>query len=230
MALPLKVEGEVIGVLDVQSEISEAFTQEDTAVLQIMADQLAVSIRRVQLVQELEDSLGETKRTSQQFTTASWRNFSDTPDFKPGYAYDGTKLSPISDFPASSQEVLRRGHSIILSEGSGSDGKDTLLGVPLKLRDQAIGVLNIRLSGGAVTQDTISLLEDAANRLAIALENARLYTETQKLAERERAVSEIAARITTSTNIDSILRTTVLELGRILPNSEVTVQIQENKQ
>jgi len=221
------VEGEVIGVLDVQSELPEAFAQEDIAVLQIMADQLAISIRRVQLVQELEESLGETERASQKFTLASWRSFSDTPDFKPGYHYDGMKISPITSFPTSSQEILRRGHSVILADGSNT--KDTQIAVPLKLRDQIIGALNIRFSS-AVSQDTIGLLEDAASRLAIALENARLYTETQKLAERERAVSEIATRITTSSNIDNILRTTVLELGRILPNSEVTVQIQENKQ
>ncbi len=226
IALPLKVEGEVIGVLDVQSELPEAFAQEDIAVLQIMADQLAISIRRVQLVQALEESLGETERVSQKFTLASWRSFSDTPDFKPGYRYDGTKISPITSFPTSSQEILRRGHSVILSDGSHT--KDAQIAVPLKLRDQVIGVLNIQFNS-AVSQDTIGLLEDAASRLAIALENARLYTETQKLAERERAVSEIATRITTSSNIDNILRTTVLELGRMLPNAEVTVQIQENK-
>jgi GAF domain-containing protein/HAMP domain-containing protein len=229
MALPLKVENRVIGVLDVQSDEHEAFTQDDIAVLQIMADQLALAIERAQLVQELEESVKEVEATSQQFTVSSWRNLSQGKEFKPGYKYDGIKILALETFPPESQEVFRRGRSVLSTSANSSETKNAQLAVPLKLRDQIIGILDVRFNSPTVGADTISLIEESASRLAVSLENARLYTETQNLAQRERMVSEITDRIATSTNIESILRTTVQELGNMLPDAEVTVQIQESK-
>ncbi|MFQ6099769.1 MAG: GAF domain-containing protein [Anaerolineae bacterium] len=52
MALPLKVRERVIGVLDVQSTEEGAFSEEDVAVLQTMADQLATAIANARLFQD----------------------------------------------------------------------------------------------------------------------------------------------------------------------------------
>ncbi len=49
MALPLKVGDLVIGALDVQSTVSNAFTQEDIALFTTLADQIAVAIRNNEL-------------------------------------------------------------------------------------------------------------------------------------------------------------------------------------
>lgn len=229
LVIPLKVEARVIGVLDVQSDIPNAFSQDDIAILQIMADQLALAIERVQLVKQLESRLGELEHAYQQFTVTSWQDFSQQPDFKAGYNFDGVRLAPVTSFPAWSQDALKRGRSIVLP-GKTTDSKESLLAVPLKLRGQIIGVLNMRFVGDSIHAETISLSEEIANRLAVALENARLYTETQKLAQQERAVSEISTRITTSINIENILRTAVQELGRIMPTAEITVRLQEEKE
>jgi signal transduction histidine kinase/CheY-like chemotaxis protein len=51
MALPLIVRGQVIGAMTIQSEKGGAFTESDTAVLQIMADQLASAIENSRLFQ-----------------------------------------------------------------------------------------------------------------------------------------------------------------------------------
>ncbi len=51
MAVPLRVGREVIGALDVQSRRENAFSAEDVAVLQTLADQIAVAIRNAQLYQ-----------------------------------------------------------------------------------------------------------------------------------------------------------------------------------
>ena len=54
MALPFKVNDQVIGALDVQSTQEAAFDEEDVAILQTMADQLAVAITRLERAAELE--------------------------------------------------------------------------------------------------------------------------------------------------------------------------------
>ncbi len=53
MALPLKVRGRVIGVLDVQSTQESAFSEEDVRILQTLADQLAAAIANARLFQEV---------------------------------------------------------------------------------------------------------------------------------------------------------------------------------
>lgn len=50
IALPLVVGGRVLGALDVQSTLAGAFGQADVAVLQTMADQLAIALHNAQLL------------------------------------------------------------------------------------------------------------------------------------------------------------------------------------
>jgi FOG: GAF domain len=61
MALPLKVGERVIGVLDVQSVEPSAFTDEDVAVLQTMADQIALAIENARLLQRPRTACGRWK-------------------------------------------------------------------------------------------------------------------------------------------------------------------------
>jgi len=70
MGLPLKVREQVIGVLDVQSTLESAFSEEDVAVLQTMADQLATAIANARLFQdavETAEQLKEMDRLKSQF-------------------------------------------------------------------------------------------------------------------------------------------------------------------
>jgi GAF domain-containing protein/HAMP domain-containing protein len=225
MALPLKVNEQLLGVLDVQSEQPEAFTQDDISTLQIMADQLALAIQRVRLSQEQEYNLRQLEGTYQNFTLSNWRKFSQERTFNPGYRFDGVNLTALDIYPEGSQETLRKGKSVILP--GGNETKSTTLAVPLKLRDQILGVMSIGFGEGTINPETISLAEEIASRLAAALENARLYSETQKQAEQTRVVSEISNIITSSINIENILRTAVRELGHINPDTEVTIRIHD---
>ncbi|MBN1955678.1 MAG: GAF domain-containing protein [Anaerolineae bacterium] len=63
MALPLVVGAQVIGAVTVQSVEEAAFSDEDIASLQAMADQLAVAINNARLLQELEAAHAELLRT-----------------------------------------------------------------------------------------------------------------------------------------------------------------------
>jgi GAF domain-containing protein len=76
------------------------------------------------------------------------------------------------------------------------------------------------------TQDEIALLEAAAERAALALENARLVESAQRRASRERAIGEITTKIGAVTHIESILQTAVEELGRKIGGSaEVILEL-----
>jgi signal transduction histidine kinase/CheY-like chemotaxis protein/HAMP domain-containing protein len=59
MAIPLRTGDRVIGALDVQSTEPQAFDREAQAILQSLADQIAVTLENAQLFREIQDRVGE---------------------------------------------------------------------------------------------------------------------------------------------------------------------------
>ena len=53
LALPLKIQKEILGVLNIQSERLQAFSPEDISALQIVTGQIAIAIRNGQLYSEV---------------------------------------------------------------------------------------------------------------------------------------------------------------------------------
>jgi GAF domain-containing protein len=98
------------------------------------------------------------------------------------------------------------------------------LEVPLTLRDQIIGQISMS-NTDEWTPEQKRLIESIATQAALALENARLVEESQSIAMRERLANEITSKIWASTTIDSIMQTTVRELGRALEAAEVNIEV-----
>ncbi|HEY9088651.1 MAG TPA: GAF domain-containing protein [Anaerolineaceae bacterium] len=70
MGIPLKLGKEVIGALDLQSDVANAFNQDDLAVLQILADQIAIAIenaRAYEISQKAVEEMREVDRMKSQF-------------------------------------------------------------------------------------------------------------------------------------------------------------------
>jgi GAF domain-containing protein len=98
------------------------------------------------------------------------------------------------------------------------------LEVPISLRDQILG--QIMLKGQQEwTPDQQSLVDAVATQAAIALENARLASESRQIAVRERMVAEINSKIWSSATIDGVLQTTIKELGRRLNASSAVIEL-----
>ena len=94
----------------------------------------------------------------------------------------------------------------------------------ISLRDQVLG--QIMLEGQREwTPDQQSLVDAVATQAAIALENARLVSESRQIALRERMVAEINSKIWSSATIDGVLQTVIKELGRRLNASSATIEL-----
>ncbi|MBI5965401.1 MAG: GAF domain-containing protein [Chloroflexi bacterium] len=96
--------------------------------------------------------------------------------------------------------------------------------IPLVLRDQSIGQIHLENST-EWTPEQRNLIESITTQATLALENARLVEESQSVALRERLANELIAKIWASTNMESILQTTVRELGRTLEAAEVVIEV-----
>lgn len=79
--------------------------------------------------------------------------------------------------------VLSDTHPQQLSASAPEKTSRSYIGIPLTLREKVVGVLSIQnYRADAYTEDHIRILERIAIQAAIALENARLYAEIQRLA------------------------------------------------
>lgn len=224
MALPLKVENRMIGVLDVQSDQPQAFNEDDIAIMQILADQLATAIDRTRLYQQVEQNLRELEQAYGQFTREGWKTLGEGGLLtNTGYRFDNVRIQPISEAPEHGTEAIQKGSKIVYSNKNKPSEKNSV-SIPIKLRGQIIGVVSANLKDG-YSQKTISTIELAIERLASSLESARLYEEARLRADREQAIAQVATNITSAVDFDSILRTTVEEVGRSLSDTEVSIQI-----
>lgn len=78
IALPLRSRGRVLGALSVHSTREAAFDEADIALLQTMADQVALAIDNARLFSQTEAALEETQAAHQRYLRREWRELLDT--------------------------------------------------------------------------------------------------------------------------------------------------------
>src|SRR5690606_26368110 len=108
--------------------------------------------------------------------------------------------------------------------GDSEAAEDDLIEIPLSLRNQVIGQIQMA-SSGEWTSEQRNIVESIAAQATLALENARLVEESRSTAAQEKLASDIISKVWASTNMDSILQTAVRELGRSLEATEVEIEV-----
>ncbi len=221
LAVPLRVGNRVIGALDVQSFLRDTFSADQTRVLQTMADQIAIAIENARLYQEAQRSASDEARRQRALTRYAWRQ----------YLYDerAARLESAAG-RASSLEALDDLRRAAAARGEAVVGQPTphhtvAFAVPIRLRGETLGAVAWEVAQAGFDRNKVLLAQELTDRLAVSLENARLFTQSQRAAERERLVNEISARLTGQTDIDHILRTAVREVGQALRAPQVTISL-----
>lgn len=221
-ALPLRVREQIIGVLDVQSREPDAFRQEDLVVLQLLADQIAVAINNARLVRQVRERLEAERRAFAQLTREAWQEMLLA---RPGlgHRYDPDNVLPDPDcWPDELKVAATEDRAVVRSGKNGP-----ALSVPLRVRDQVIGVLDAHKPAGAGSwnEEEMALLQALVDQLGLALEGARLYQDTQRLAARERLIGEVTGRIRQTLDVDTVMRSAAREMRQVLDLAEVELRI-----
>jgi GAF domain-containing protein/HAMP domain-containing protein len=105
-----------------------------------------------------------------------------------------------------------------------------VLGVPLKVGDKLIGVLNVNddVTIGPFSEDEIRLVKLFADQAAIAVENARLYQAERKQRELAERLREAALALTTSLDRDQVIERILAQLQQVVPYDSASVQLLRN--
>ena len=212
MALPLRSSNNVIGVLDVQSKQPDAFSQEDIGVLSLLADEVSLAIDNTRLLETTSKSLADAEALYRQYLRQAWNRL-PREEHLLGYRYNISGAVPLEN-------------SIDLGDKAKGENKkqkisDRLI-VPIKLRGEQIGNLLIQAPQSKEwSQDQLDLVQAVADRVALSAENARLFDETSRRAERERMVTDITSKIRSTNNPEEMIGIALDELRNALGATQV---------
>jgi GAF domain-containing protein len=215
MALPLRTGSQIIGALDVQSTERGAFTDEDIQMLGLLANQVSLAIENARLFEETRRALAESEAVGRKIIRDAWKKLPSEQRLL-GFRSTPTGSVPLNkpfDLPESDSNKTKIGQT-----------ETTQIAVPIELRGEKIGSLIVQSPTAAdIDQDQLDLIKAVAERVAISAENARLFDETTRRAERERTVAEITGKIRSVNDPQAMIRIAIEELRSALGATRVEI-------
>jgi len=222
IALPLRIGGQIIGALDVQSEEQDAFKQDDIAALSTLADQVSIAIQNTRALEEARRALAEAQASYGETVREAWKVMRPQSMIK-GIQLIDSSIRPLEkaveeDFV---KKAIQSGQTTVSTERLG------MLAVPIRMRGQVIGVMSLKSNTEYKwTEDDVDIAEAVAERLSLAIETAALLRTAQHRADIEKVTTDISTKISSSSRFETILETAAQELSKALGGSEVLVQIE----
>jgi GAF domain-containing protein/HAMP domain-containing protein len=216
---PLKIGNQIIGALDVHSGMINSFDPGVISVLQIMADQLSVSIQNASLVEDLKVRIQETNMLYQRYAELNW-SVTKLRNSEIGYEFDRVRVMYYREqLPVDLIARLRNGKPVIKEIQDQDEGEaKQILYIPLTMYNQLIGVIGIEQPGlnWNWTEDELATLESISNQISLALDNSRLLEETQRRSDQIGLLQAVTSIAASQTNLLKILTSVSERLQREL--------------
>jgi GAF domain-containing protein len=225
LALPLLDGNKIIGALDVQSTRPDAFQPNDIQALQALANQLATAIRNARLFEqqrlsaqenkrfflEAEANLREIQRLNQQLTKTGWANFVRDHRTHSGVTLEADRVVQDSDWSETLAAASEKREPVTHTNGDGQ-----VIAVPVMLRGEVIGAIEVEPGTEVNEADAVDMVQAVAQRLAVSLDNARLFEEAQVATAQEQHINAIVSQYQSVNSVDDLLRITLTELSQSL--------------
>ncbi len=161
VAIPLVVGDQIIGVLDMQAAQAETFNEDNLPVFQAMANQLAAALRSSQAYAEATHAAERADMVTQRLLREGWQSYLGRAGQGEciSYQYDLTRVEERQPQAANGNHLIAQ---------------------PISLHGQSIGAIQFpELSDRKLTPEELQLVEDVADRVALAVEQFRAFDETQ---------------------------------------------------
>ncbi len=240
IAVPLVYDGQVYGVLDVQQSQQVTLRPSDVHTVELIAQQVSAIIAKMRTVDDLRFDLTQQQRTleqqrvkllryeqsTQRATLDSWSSYMQQRgvDFM-GFDLENAQLSPELQMaiPEGLESALEAGEITVTQE----EDRQRVT-VPILLSGQPMGAMTFTLPPGeaAFDQRQRELVEGVVQRLALALENKRLFEQTQSQVERERLANEVGGVLLSATDVQRMLEIAAEQFNDALGAVQTRINIQ----
>jgi GAF domain-containing protein len=217
LLLPLRVGTLMpIGVLDLHSTARDTFSRNVLDALVTVANHMAAALfgaqqtkelhagyeERDRLLDQIEANQREVARLNRQLVGTTWGTYLEERSAAfPGFDWAEGSVMPSQAESDVLGQTLREGQPYFKQ----LDGTNVLC-VPIRLRGQTLGALEFRRAGGVSwSPSALDLVQAVAERLALSLENARLFEQAQTTARREQLVSDVTSQLQSTSDLESLL-------------------------
>lgn len=222
MAVPISLEGQVVGVLAVQEDEIAALDESDAHLLRSVANQVAVAMRNARLFAQVETALAEARLAQERYIAQSWDK-SRLVATASQHLYTRDDAAPLDEtqrqlLAQARQQALAQDRPAVvtLSHPPHTPTPSTLI-APINLRDATIGTLQLHAGQGQPwTEDDLAVIETILDQVAQTAENLRLFEETRERAGREQLIGQIADKLRRAPDMETLMQTGLSELARVL--------------
>ncbi|MHC1741217.1 MAG: GAF domain-containing protein [Anaerolineaceae bacterium] len=199
LALPIATVTTLYGAMTIQSDQSGSFDENDILVLEGIADNLAIALENNSSYERNQKALEEIRVLNKAFVQQAW---GEAVVIHGALAaeYENPNLLPTS-------------------------AELKTIKVPLYLRDEVIGEINLELAGDEINQEELEFLQSVSSQTSSALENARLINETQRAASNEQKLNSLSSQFSRALTIEDILKTAVTEFGKLPSVAEASISL-----
>lgn len=243
LGVPILSGDEAIGVLSIQSLEEEGrFGKNEIRLLSTIAANLSAAIVKVRLNERTQKALRETERAvdrervvseelqilTRRLTSDGWSKY--------------LEHEPDEMWFEDSNSDLNGGHREIPGMSRAAEtatpvltnnGEHSSLAVPIVLRGQVIGTIGLEDfdPGREWNQDELSIVREVSDNVALALDNARLYNESQRRVSELDALNSMSQAVTTELELQSLLNVIGEQLQEIfdIDNSYIALYDRESQ-
>lgn len=237
MAVPIVLDGEVVGILDVQQDKIAGLDEGDAGLLRNLANSIAVAIRNARLFEEVETALAETQAAQARYLAQSWEKVRHTSMGKQHhYARPEAPTLDEKVVTLARQQALTQSQPTIIAingdqqrnlliQGHEAKTENQLLSAAaqsvvasISLRDQVIGTVQLHpvSHDQRWSEEDLAIIEAVVGQIAQTAENLRLFDETRERAARDRLIRQVSDKFRRAPDLESLMKLGVEELSRLL--------------
>jgi GAF domain-containing protein len=201
IALALTADQAFLGILVIGYQHARTFDSDYLQTLITLSNQAAIVLQNRRSLADMQATLAQLDVVNRRLTGEAWRTYT---------APLGGALT-VQD----------------IAPGFAEQSTPAALNAPIVVRGEPIGALKLQDGDPNRTWSATdqALLEAVASEIAVTIDNARLLEQTERRAQREARLSQIAQRLRQATDVDSILQAATEELSLALDTSHAQAQL-----
>lgn len=240
LAIPVAHNDNMLGVLDVQLTRSVDFSEAEVSILTAIANSLGVALYTLQSLRTLRADIAEQREINASLRAKQtalneikpglneyWETYFQDPDHST-FGLDG-KLSAnhfveATELTPQMKQVLSHSKSDVHIV---KEKNKSILNIPIMQNERLLGFMTFELPPDRIITDReMETARIISQRLAMALENKRLFEESQARANRERKASETANALMGATDVRSVMERAIEQFNNLLGaiNTEIHIQ------
>ena len=243
VVIPAQSLNQVVALFDIQTESLEPIQSETITLLSLFLGQIASNLIYYRTVLTQRDNINEQQliinqqrqqllniqhRQTEGIVT-DWQFYLQQRGLE-AIGYDINEKRQISalhteKIPDDLHQVFEKGEILIQQED-----QEQVVIIPIRFRETILGAMSFSIPLQIpITERKLEFIRSVTERLALALDNKRLFEQTQTQAERESTANEIGSILLSSTDIQTVLQTAAERFNEALGAVSTQIYLQPIK-